>query len=48
VEQGGKTTVTVTVRYESKAARDAVLATPMATGMTESYDALAAVLSTMA
>jgi uncharacterized protein YndB with AHSA1/START domain len=47
-EQAGKTTVTLTVRYESKEARDAVLATPMATGMSESFDALAGVLATTA
>ena len=47
VEEGGKTTVILTVRYESKAARDAVLEADGA-GMTESYDALAALLSTMA
>jgi|SRR5687768_3286458 uncharacterized protein YndB with AHSA1/START domain len=45
VEQGGKTTVTTTVRYESKAARDAVLKTPMATGVAESYDKLAELLA---
>ena len=36
VEKGGRTTVTMTVRYESKEARDGVLATPMATGVAES------------
>ena len=45
VEQGGKTTVTTTVRYESKDARDAVLKTPMATGVAESYDKLAELLA---
>jgi len=48
VEQGGKTTVTTTVRYESKEARDGVLATPMATGVAESYDTLAAYLASVA
>jgi len=41
VEQGGKTTVTTTVLYASKEARDGVLKTPMATGVAESYDKLA-------
>jgi uncharacterized protein YndB with AHSA1/START domain len=44
-EKGGRTTMEMTTRYESKAARDAVLASPMATGLEESYaqlDALAA------
>ena len=44
-EEGGRTTVTLTMRYDSKEARDAVLATPMAAGMSESYDVLAAVLA---
>jgi uncharacterized protein YndB with AHSA1/START domain len=48
VEQGGQTTVTTTVRYESKEARDGVLATPMATGVAESYDTLAAYLASAA
>jgi uncharacterized protein YndB with AHSA1/START domain len=44
-EKAGRTTMEMTTRYESKAARDAVLASPMATGLEESYqklDALAA------
>jgi uncharacterized protein YndB with AHSA1/START domain len=45
VEKGGRTTVTTTVRYESKDARDAVLKTPMATGVAESYDKLAELLA---
>jgi uncharacterized protein YndB with AHSA1/START domain len=45
VEQGGRTTVTTTVRYESKDARDAVLKSPMATGVAESYDKLAELLA---
>jgi uncharacterized protein YndB with AHSA1/START domain len=48
VEQGGKTTVTTTVRYESREARDAVLKTPMATGVAESYDKLAEYLVSVA
>jgi uncharacterized protein YndB with AHSA1/START domain len=45
VEKGGRTTVTMTVRYESKEARDGVLASPMATGVGESYDKLAEYLA---
>ncbi|MCX6021361.1 MAG: SRPBCC family protein [Chloroflexi bacterium] len=48
VEQDGKTALTQTVEYESREARDAVLATPMAEGVTESYDKLAEVLATLA
>jgi uncharacterized protein YndB with AHSA1/START domain len=47
VEQGGKTTLTLTVRYESGAARDAVLKTPMAEGVSASYDKLAQLLATV-
>jgi uncharacterized protein YndB with AHSA1/START domain len=46
-EQDGKTTLTVTVLYESKEARDAVLETPMAEGVAESYDTLAELLASM-
>jgi uncharacterized protein YndB with AHSA1/START domain len=45
VEKGGKTTVTTTVRYASKEVRDAVLKSPMASGVAESYDKLAEVLA---
>jgi uncharacterized protein YndB with AHSA1/START domain len=48
VEEGGQTTVTTTVRYESKEARDGVLKTPMATGVAESYDMLAEYLASVA
>ena len=44
-EEAGRTTLTLTVRYESRDARDAVLATPMASGVNESFDALAGVLA---
>jgi uncharacterized protein YndB with AHSA1/START domain len=40
VERGGKTTVTTTVRYASKAVRDAVLKSPMESGVAESYNKL--------
>jgi uncharacterized protein YndB with AHSA1/START domain len=40
LESGGKTTVTTTVQYASKAVRDAVLKSPMDKGVAESYDKL--------
>jgi len=45
VEQGGKTTLTQTMRYESKETRDAVLKSPMETGVAASYDRLADALA---
>jgi uncharacterized protein YndB with AHSA1/START domain len=45
VERDGRTTLTTTVLYESRAARDGVLASPMEGGMAESYDKLAALLA---
>jgi uncharacterized protein YndB with AHSA1/START domain len=45
VEQGGKTTLTVTMRYESREARDAVLKSPMESGVAQSYDKLAELLA---
>jgi uncharacterized protein YndB with AHSA1/START domain len=44
VERDGKTTLTLTVRYESKVARDAVLQSPMDEGVAAGFDTLAAVL----
>ena len=44
VEQGAKTTLTVTMRYESREARDAVLKSPMESGVAQSYDKLAELL----
>ena len=44
VEQGGRTTLTLTVRYESREARDAVLKTPMEHGVAIGYDRLAEML----
>lgn len=44
-EKGGRTTLTATVRYESKEARDGVIAGPMAEGVAESYDNLEALLA---
>lgn len=39
-EQGGSTTMTVTLRYESRAARDGVLESEMESGVAPSYDRL--------
>lgn len=47
VERAGRTTVTTTVCYASRAARDAVLRSPMASGVAAGYDALAGLLSTL-
>jgi uncharacterized protein YndB with AHSA1/START domain len=46
VEKGGRTTVTTTVLYASKEARDGVLKSPMEGGVAKSYDKLAEVLAT--
>ena len=44
-ETGGTTTVTLSLRYDSKAVRDAVLQSPAKDGVGESYDALAGLLA---
>ena len=41
VEQSGKTTLTQTMLYESRESRDAVLKSPMESGVAASYDRLA-------
>jgi uncharacterized protein YndB with AHSA1/START domain len=46
-EAAGKTTLALTIAYESKEALDAVLKTPMEQGMATSYDALADILQTL-
>ncbi len=48
VEQGGKTTLTLTVRYESRDARDAVLKSPMEQGVAAGFDKLAELLASTA
>jgi len=48
VEEDGKTTVTVTVLYESQEARDGVLKSDMTRGIAESYDMLAELLASPA
>jgi uncharacterized protein YndB with AHSA1/START domain len=45
-EQNGKTTLTLSVLYESRETRDAVLKTPMEEGVASSYDRLAELLAT--
>ncbi len=47
-EHGGVTTVTMTVRYGSQAARDGALTTGMAKGMAAGYEQLDALLATQA
>jgi uncharacterized protein YndB with AHSA1/START domain len=47
VEQGGKTTLTLTVRYESLEARDIALKSPTDQGVTISYDRLAELLASL-
>ena len=47
VEQGGKTTLIQTMLYDSKETRDAVLKSPMESGVSASYDRLADVLASM-
>lgn len=46
IEQApGRTTLQLTLRYESEAARDGVLKSPMETGLAASYDALEALVA---
>ena len=47
-ERAGQTTVTTTVRYASKATRDAVLKSGMTSGVEQSYDRLAEMLAATA
>ena len=44
VENDGRTTLTQTIRYESREARDLVLKSPMESGLGMSYDRLAEIL----
>jgi len=48
VEQGGKTTVTQTVLYQTAEARDAVLKSPMESGVEAGYERLEQLLATLA
>jgi uncharacterized protein YndB with AHSA1/START domain len=47
-EEGGRTTMTLTISYASRALRDAALATGMTGGMGQSYDRLDGVLAAAA
>ena len=47
IEKAGTTTMTVTIRYESKKARDGVLESDMKSGVAASYDRLDDVLLSM-
>jgi uncharacterized protein YndB with AHSA1/START domain len=47
VERAGKTTMTQTILYMSKETRDAVLKSPMESGVAQSYNKLAEILSGM-
>ena len=47
VEQGGRTTITTTVLYASKAVRDAVLKSPMEHGVAAGYDRLEEILASI-
>ena len=47
-ERGGKTTLTVTIQYESRAGRDSVLQSGMERGVRASYDRLAELLASSA
>ena len=47
VEQGGKTTATTTVLYESREARDVVVKSDMEHGVAASYDRFAKLLATI-
>ena len=44
-EQGGRTTLTLTVRYQSREARDAVLKSPMESGVAAGFEKLAELLA---
>ena len=44
-EEGGQTILTLTVRYDSREARDSVLKTPMKKGVSMNYDRLAELLA---
>jgi uncharacterized protein YndB with AHSA1/START domain len=46
-EENGRTTLTLTVLYQSQEARDGVLASPMEEGVEASYDRLAELLATL-
>ena len=45
VEEGGRTTMTQTMTYDSRETRDAILKSGMESGVTASYDRLASILA---
>jgi uncharacterized protein YndB with AHSA1/START domain len=45
VETGGRTTLTTTIRYSSREARDGVLKSPMESGVAKGYEAMDALLA---
>jgi uncharacterized protein YndB with AHSA1/START domain len=45
VQEGDRTTLTLTVRYESREARDAVLKSPMESGVAAGFDKLEELLA---
>ena len=47
LQQGERTTLSINIRYESQETRDAVLKTPMESGVAESYNNLAELLATL-
>jgi uncharacterized protein YndB with AHSA1/START domain len=47
-EKGGKTTMTMTMRYATREARDGVLKSPMEHGVAEGYNKMDALLAEMA
>jgi uncharacterized protein YndB with AHSA1/START domain len=47
IEKDGKTTLTQTMLYATREARDGVLASPMESGVAVSYDRLEAILAKM-
>jgi uncharacterized protein YndB with AHSA1/START domain len=47
IEQSGRTTLTITVRYESREIRDGVLKTGMAEGVKASYERLAELVASL-
>jgi uncharacterized protein YndB with AHSA1/START domain len=46
-EHGGRTTLTLTVLYESREARDGVLRSPMDTGVAAAFDKLAEIVASL-
>ena len=47
VEEGGRTTLTITLLYDSQEIRDAVLKSPMEGGVSQGYERLAELLASV-